>query len=66
MAVRDKALPMEELEVLILTRALVDPALTEDDVREWQKASDAGEIELVTRAIAELSGLAVNAPKSDV
>jgi hypothetical protein len=46
--------------------ALVDPKLTEDEVAVWQDNSHAGEIEQLTLAIAELSGIGVGAAKSGV
>ena len=50
----------------MVSLALVDPALTEDEVKAWQENSHAGEIEQLTLAIAELSGIGVGAPKSGV
>lgn len=44
-------------EVFVLAAGLVDPALTADEVRLWQAAATAGEVEAVTTAILELSGL---------
>ena len=46
-----------EIEVAILSRALVDPALSADEVRAWQDAATAGELEPVVAAVLELSGL---------
>lgn len=45
---------------------LVDPAVTEDDVAKWQASSLAEEIEGLTVAISNLSGLGVKADKSSV
>ena len=50
----------------MLALALVDPVLTEDEVKVWQENSVPGEIEALTVAIAELSGLGVGAAKSGV
>ena len=44
------------MEKKLLSLAMVDPKLTEEEVGEWQAASAAGELEPV-RAIMELSGL---------
>lgn len=57
-----------ELEVQVYERkllalALVDPVLTEDEVRQWQEAAPAGELEPVTQAVVELSGLDREAAK---
>lgn len=46
-----------EIEVAILARALVDPPLTDSDVRAWQEAATAGELEPIVAAVLELSGL---------
>ncbi len=46
-----------EIEVAILSRALVDPTLSADEVRQWQAAATAGELEPVVTAVLELSGL---------
>lgn len=50
----------------MLSRALVEPALTEDEVATWQANSPPHEIEALTLAIAELSGMGVGAAKSGV
>ena len=50
----------------MVSLALVDPKLTEDEVKTWQENSAPGEIEALTVAIAELSGLGVGAAKSGV
>lgn len=47
----------EELEVRLLATAIVDPKLTEDEVRRWQDASPAGELQVVADAIVDLSGM---------
>lgn len=46
--------------------AMVEPALTEDEVRIWQENSHPHEIEGLTLAIAELSGMGAGAPKSGI
>jgi len=50
----------------MVSRALLEPTLTEADVQAWQESSSAGEIEGLTVAIATLSGLGVGASKSGV
>lgn len=55
---------VEATERLILSLGMVDPELTEAEAGRWQKASAAGEIEPVATRIAELSGLAPDAPKA--
>ena len=50
----------------MVARALLEPTLTEADVQTWQENSGAAEIEGLTVAIAQLSGLGVGADKSGV
>jgi hypothetical protein len=50
----------------ILVIGVVDPTLTEDDVKRWQRASAAGEIEVVSTRIAVLSGMAPDSAKEAV
>lgn len=60
LAVRDKRMPIEQLERKVLSAAMVDPKLTADEVAQWQAASSAGEIERVMHAILELSGMKID------
>lgn len=53
-----------ELERKLLAAAMVDPALTEAEVGQWQEASTAGEIEAVIDKVQELSGTAQGAAKA--
>lgn len=55
-----------EMERVLLAAGLVEPAITEDEARQWQEASAAGELEPVTRAINTLSGLDSAAAKEAV
>ncbi len=50
----------------MVARALLEPKLSEADVQTWQENSGAAEIEGLTVAIANLSGLGVKADKSGV
>ena len=50
----------------LLSIALVDPPMTEAEVGEWQRVSQAGEIEPVTKLVHRLSGLDEGAEKSGV
>lgn len=58
-----KELPYDEMERRLLSMAMVDPKLTEDEVRQWQAASPAGELEPICSAIQALSGLEEAAAK---
>lgn len=53
-------------ERYILSVCMVDPALAEHEVAEWQKASLAPEINAVAMKVNELSGVAQGADKSGV
>lgn len=46
-----------------LAAGMADPQLTEDEVRDWMAACPFGEVEAITAAILELSGLAEGADK---
>lgn len=48
----------------MLVAALVDPAVTEDDVAVWQQNSPPLEIEKLIEAIRELSGMGDGASKA--
>lgn len=63
-AIHVQAAKGAEQERRILALGMVDPAITEDEAREWQKASAAGEIERVAGRITVLSGLAEDSAKS--
>jgi hypothetical protein len=57
---RDK----RELEAQIVAWAMVEPKLTEAEVRTWMDNSPAGELQGLTQFITKLSGLGEGAPKS--
>lgn len=46
-----------ELEVKMLSLALVDPVLTEDEVRRWQDVAPVGELQVIVDQVIELSGM---------
>lgn len=53
-------------EQFILSAAMVDPEMSEEEVALWQKVSPPGEINTVATKINELSGIGQGAPKSEV
>ena len=55
-----------ETERLMLAAAFVIPKLTKGEVRLWQEASKAGEMEPVTRVVMRLSGMAEDSAKEAV
>lgn len=59
-----KELPYGEMERKLLAAALLDPKLTADEVKAWQDAAPAGELEPICSAIQKLSGLEEVAAKA--
>jgi len=57
LSLQKKEMDVSEMEVRLLSMALVDPLLTEDEVRQLQSVSPAGELEPVSEKILELSGM---------
>jgi hypothetical protein len=66
LTVRGREMPVDEMERRLLEAALIAPALTKGEVRLWQQACPAGELEPVTNAILELSGMTAEAPKEEM
>jgi hypothetical protein len=64
--VTDTEMPVARMEQLLLSMAMLDPVMSEQDVAEWQSAASAGELEPITKVIQRLSGLAQGAAKSGV
>ncbi len=54
------------LERKMLAAAMVDPPMTEDEIRGWQQAAPAGEIQPVVEKVQTLSKMLEGAPKSGV
>ena len=54
---KDFAEKTAEGESLVLKLGVVDPVLSDDDVRAWRDAAPAEEIETVLGAILDMSGL---------
>lgn len=52
------------LERKMLALAMVSPRMTEGEVREWQEAAPAGELEPVTVKVQELSGINEDSAKA--
>lgn len=55
-----------ERDVMLIAAGMVDPVLTEDDVRAWGEQDSTNVLEIVSRAIGELSGMVEGAGKSGV
>ncbi len=66
LGIKGVELPVAEMERRLLAASMVQPKLTEDQVRAWQDAAPAGELEPLTQAIMRLSGLSPDAPKEAV
>ena len=54
---------VEAIERRMVVLGMLDPVLTDDEVKQWQRASIAGELEAVTDTIAALSGMGKDSPK---
>jgi hypothetical protein len=61
---RGVELEVDEMERQLLALAMVEPKLTEDQVRQWQDVSPAGELEPVAETIIRISGMAQDAGKA--
>jgi hypothetical protein len=55
-----------ERDVYLISAGMVDPVMTEDDVRAWGEEDDTGTLEAVSRRIGELSRMVEGAGKSSV
>lgn len=61
---RGKEMAEVEMEIRLLSLALVEPKLTADDVKAWQAVAPAGQIDPVIKAIMRLSGMEKQAAKA--
>jgi hypothetical protein len=59
-------MPVAVMEQKLISKAMVSPKLTEDDVRVWQENSPAGELEPVGDKIMILSGMKKESAKEAV
>lgn len=62
----NKFTDINERTAYMVSRGLVDPELSFDDVVEWSQQGAAGDIVQLAEAIGELSGLSEGAGKSGV
>lgn len=62
-SLRGKGFDEEVLERKVLALGLVDPALTEEEVAEWQKVASSGEVDTLMGVISEISGMTKTAAK---
>lgn len=62
--IANQNMPVDQIERYLLACALVEPKLTENEVRQWQDVAPAGEIEPICKAIQRLSGLEEAADKA--
>lgn len=56
---------VQMMEQFMLSKGMVDPELTLDEVGVWQDSAPAGEIEPVARKIAALSGMGFGDERPD-
>lgn len=59
-----KEMDAADMERRLLSLAMVEPSLTEDEVRQWQDMTTAGELQPVVEAIVRLSGMEQHAGKA--
>lgn len=59
-----KEVEVAEMERRLISMAMVEPKLTEDEVKEWQDNTTAGELQGVMEAIVRLSGMEAHASKA--
>lgn len=55
-----------DLDAVVLSIAMTDPALTPADVQEWMGTAPAGDVVAVITAVRDLSGMGEGAGKSGV
>lgn len=53
-------------ERLIIRHGLVDPVLTDNEIKEWMEAAPSGEVDQVVTEIARLSGMLPDSEKEAV
>ncbi|MFR9804615.1 hypothetical protein ACL02T_20365 [Pseudonocardia sp. RS010] len=63
LSIRSGELPVLEFERTLLALAVVEPALSKDDVQAWQDACPATGLEPVIGSILTLSGMRKESPK---
>lgn len=64
LAARKRTSDEANLELVLVSTAILDPPMDVQDVAEWFEVAPAGESVAVTEAIRELSGLSEDAAKS--
>lgn len=62
--VKGKEQDIAAIEQWVLSRAMVEPEMSEADVKAWQDASPAGELQVVFDAVLRLSGMEQTAAKA--
>ncbi len=64
--VQGKQMDAAASERLLLSLAMVEPRLTEDEVGQWQRQAPAGELEPLSAAILRMSGMTATAVKDEM
>lgn len=62
----DGSMEMAEMERKLISKAMVDPVLTEDEVGQWQDACGPSELEPIAEAVLGLSGMSKELAKEAV
>lgn len=60
----NKGLDVAEAERKVLSKAMLDPVMSEEDIAAWQESSPAGEIQKVFAKVVALSGMEDDSLKS--
>lgn len=66
LSIKGKDMSPAKMERVLLSMALIEPTMTEEEVGRWQKAAPAGQLNDVQQAILDMSGMTKDAAKSDV
>lgn len=64
LALYGKEMDVAEMERQLISKAMTNPSLTEDEVKEWQDVAPAGQIQPVIEAIVTASGMEQHAAKA--
>jgi hypothetical protein len=63
-SLRGKKMAEEILEIKVLSMAMVDPELTEEEVREWQNVAPSKEVDRVVERVLIISGMREDSAKA--
>lgn len=64
MVIGKRDLPTDKKEAAYMAKALVLPAMTEEDVKKWQVNSSAGDMQELVERVQEISGMSKKGAKA--